>query len=154
MSKEPVEVIKKTTTDLINLLEIKPREWQIEKSEAGFKINMTVSQQESGILVGFHGKTLRSLEYILSIMIFRQTGDWQLLNMDINDYRQERKGYLERLAQNAVKKVKFSGEQAVLPYLSAKERRHIHAFLADNQEVKTESQGEDQDRRLVVMAAE
>jgi len=147
---EKTSVLKEIVEKLIELLDLSPEKWQIEKETEGFKVEIFLSQQESGILVGFHGRTLRSLEFLINLMFFKKIGGWEHIVVDINNYKQERREYLKRLAENGVKKTAASNEEAVLPYLSAKERRFIHMFLADNSDVETESRGQGRDRRLVI----
>jgi len=145
------KTIKKLITDLLNHLDIKPQELTITKDETdSYQAQINLDDQETGILIGYHGDTVASLQLILGIMLYKQTGSWNRLIVNINDYRQKRQESLEKMAQDTAQKVKFSGEPIALFNLNPFERRIIHNYLNEYPEVATESQGEDKNRHLVV----
>ena len=72
------------------------------------------------------------------------------ISVDINDYRKEREGLITKLARAAAKKAAVTGSAVALPAMNAYERRLVHTELAMNPNVKTESEGENRDRHVVV----
>ena len=145
------KTIKQLITDLLDHLDIKPQELTIAKDETdSYQAQINLDEQDTGILIGYHGDTIASLQLILGIMLYKQTGSWNRLIVNINDYRQKRQESLEKMAQDTAQKVKFSGEPIALFNLNPYERRIIHNYLNEYPEVATESQGEDKNRHLVV----
>ncbi len=112
--------------------------------------HVQLETKEPGVLIGYHGETLSSLQLLLGLMNYRQTNKWQRISVNVGDYQERRQESLERMALSAAQKVKFSGEEQALPPMTAAERRLIHLALADDSEVVTESEGEGRDRRVVI----
>ncbi len=146
--KGKVKLIEKITKELFGHLGIKAK-IKVEEGDEG-AINVNLESNDQGILIGYHGRTLASLQLILSMIAYRQLGEWTKILVDVGDYRQQRQERLQTMALNAAKRVKFSGEAYALPFLSPSERRIIHLSLVNDSEVITESEGEGRDRRVVV----
>lgn len=117
-------------------------------------ININIDTQETGILIGFHGETLNSLQNTISLIVFKTMGEWKKINLNIGDYLEKREEKLIEIANQAAEKVKQDGQSVTLPYFNAKERRLIHIYLKNIDGIKTESIGEDEERRLVVFPKE
>lgn len=120
----------------------------VEKDTETVRVNIETDQ--SGALIGYHGEGLVALQLILNIITHKKTGTWQKVVVNVGDYRQKREEYLKNLAQNASAKVLATGRPFVLSDLSSFERRIIHLFLADDEKVESVSEGEGQNRRLVI----
>lgn len=141
--------IKKITEELLEKLLIKATVEVAEDSQnQAFKIQ--IESEDSGYLIGYHGETIEALQLILSLMVYQKLGSWQRLVVNVGDYRQQREEQLKKLALNVAQKVKFSSEQQIIPNLSASERRVIHLALASHPDVYTESEGEGDQRTLIV----
>lgn len=141
--------IKKITEELLEKLLIKATVEVAEDSQnQAFKIQ--IESEDSGYLIGYHGETIEALQLILSLMVYQKLGSWQRLVVNVGDYRQQREEQLKKLALNVAQKVKFSSEQQIIPNLSASERRVIHLVLASHPDVYTESEGEGDQRTLIV----
>lgn len=121
----------------------------LEKDKEGSAL-LHLQTEDPGALIGYHGETLASFQLILSMMVYRQLGQWLRILVDVNDYREKRRESLEKMALSAAQKAKFSGESQPLPPLSASERRLVHLALAKDEEVETESEGEGFQRRVLV----
>ncbi len=116
-----------------------------------FAVQINISPNDSGILIGFHGETIQALQTILSQMIFKKKGEFQRININIGDYREKRELALETMALNAADRAKTTNTKVNLPYLSSNERRIIHLKLSQDPDVETDSQGEGRERRLVII---
>ncbi len=147
MDKEISKTISQTIKKILELLEIKA-EVKIEEKEEVFNVNLQT--ENPGILIGYHGETLFSLQLILGMIIYRKLGRWVRVVIDVGDYRAHRREVLERMALSAAQKVKFSQEEYIFPPMSSAERRIIHLALANNPDVTTESRDEGFERRVVV----
>jgi spoIIIJ-associated protein len=146
--KKRLKTIKEIAQEFLKNLDVEAKVEVSEGEEGAVQVNLDSPDQ--GVLIGYHGKTLASFQWILSMMAYRKLGEWTRILVDVGDYRQRRQERLEAMAQNAAKRVKFSGEAYALPYLSSAERRIIHMALADDSEVATESEGEGRERRVIV----
>jgi len=117
--------------------------------EGGVKLNLAIGE-EAGIVIGYHGEGLLSLQTLLALILYRRTGEWRRVRIDIDGYLERRHQQLQQLAQEAVTRVLETGKSETLPYLSGNERRIIHELLSSDERVVTESFGEEQERRLVI----
>lgn len=113
-------------------------------------IAVDLETPEGGILIGYHGEILGALQLILSLIFYRQSGQWQKVSLDVGGYWQRRQEQLEQMTQETASRVKESGKSEEMPFLSSRERRIIHEILAESQEATTESIGEGRERRLVI----
>jgi spoIIIJ-associated protein len=141
-------IIEQVANELLDHLEIEA-EVKISQGRQGL-IKLQFETEEPGILIGYHGETLNSIQRLLGMMVYRQTDEWVRVLVEVNDYRQKRKENLERLAVSMAQKVKFSGRPQILSPMSSFERRIIHLALAEDAQVETVSEGEGKQRRVVV----
>lgn len=145
-----VEEVEKIAQDLLEQLEFAKAEVKVKLTEEkGVELGLEVGE-EAGILIGYHGEGLMALQTILSLILYRRTGKWQPVRVDIDGYLKRRQEQLYQLAEEAAERVLTKGKSETLPYLSGNERRIVHKYLGDNQQVTTESLGEGRERRLVI----
>lgn len=147
IDKDSLKVIKGIVDELLKLLEVEVKPVIEEKDGL---INIQLQTDNPGILIGYHGDTLASLQIMLSMMVYRKLGTWVKILVDVGDYRERRKETLDKMALSAAQKVKFSGQDYAFPPMSSGDRRIIHLALSENPDVTTESQGEGFERRVVV----
>ncbi len=145
------QVIKEITQKLLELLGVKA---QINLQEQEGVVNVQLETEEPGVLIGYHGKALQSLQSLLALMSFKKLGEWTRVVVDVGDYREKREESLTRMAQSLAQRVKFSGLVQSLPPMSSAERRIIHLALANDSEVETVSEGEGQERHVVIKPKE
>lgn len=113
-------------------------------------LNIDFSGDDMGILIGKRGQTLDSLQYLTSLVVNKEAGDYVRLKLDTEDYRARRADTLENLARNVAYKVKQSGRAIALEPMNPYERRIIHSALQHNRFVETYSEGEEPYRHVVV----
>lgn len=135
---------------IIELLHFNDASIEYLETEEEISINITLPQEESGILIGYKGEKINALQRILSLMLNKDTIAFKPVNIDINQYRFARTQELHDMADKAAAKALESGREILLPPLSARERRLIHMFLAQRSDITTYSEGEGSGRRLVV----
>jgi spoIIIJ-associated protein len=112
--------------------------------------DVTLQTDQSGILIGYHGETLESLQLLLSLAVSKRVGRFIRVMIDVGDYRKQRTAYLEQLAQQMKEAVLREQQERVFTALKSWERRVIHLMLQDDPQVETESRGEGRDRVLVM----
>ncbi|HUV47127.1 MAG TPA: R3H domain-containing nucleic acid-binding protein [Candidatus Bathyarchaeia archaeon] len=149
-SPKDLKVIEKITAELLALMGFKDAKIKLGYEEESVKIDIDCA--DPGVLIGNHGEIISSLQLILSLMCYKKFGRWQRLIVNVDDWLDKRTEDLKNMALNTAQKVKFSGKEAVLPFLSSFERRIVHLTLADSPDVLTESVGEDNNRRLIIKA--
>lgn len=116
--------------------------------EDRFKVE--ILSENLGLLIGYHGEVLSSLQLFLSLAAYNKFGEWVSLIVDAGGYRKEREERLKGLAQRAIDKVRFLAQPIELPPMSPHERRIIHLTVSEQEDVLSESVGEDRERRVVV----
>jgi len=116
-------------------------------------ISIVAEEEAAGLdsLVGRDGEVLEALQELTRLAVLSATENRSRLVLDINGYRAERAGDLQKIAEDAVAAVKDSGEAVALAPMSAYERKIVHDAVADLGLV-SESEGEGADRHIVVSA--
>ena len=113
-------------------------------------LDVDLSGDEMGVLIGKRGQTLDSLQYLISLVVNKGTGEYIRVKVDTENYRQRRKETLENLAKNISYKVKRTRRPVSLEPMNPYERRIIHSALQNDKYVTTHSEGEEPFRRVVV----
>lgn len=145
---ENVEEVKQITEDLLFKLEI-VGVVSVDIDETG-AYRVHIETEETGLLIGFHGKTLESFQIILGILVSKKLEKWVKVYVNIGDYREKREEALMYMAQRAAERALASGRPVELTRLSPSERRVIHLTLSGDDRVATESIGEGDGRVLIV----
>jgi len=147
MEEKKLKLIDRALREILDNLGIEAK-IEIEEKQGVFFV--TLKTPMPGILIGSHGRTLFAFQRILSLIVYRQLGEWPKIILDIDNYRQKREETLKKMALSAAKKTKISGQEQQLPPMSSGERRIIHLVLSEDPEVETESRGEGKERRVVI----
>lgn len=122
----------------------------IKYDEIDHYMDIDLSGDEMGVLIGKRGQTLDSLQYLVSLVINKESENYVRVKVDTENYRQRRKETLENLAKNIAYKVKRTKRSVSLEPMNPYERRIIHSALQNDKYVTTHSEGEEPFRRVVV----
>lgn len=122
----------------------------IQYDELNNTMNIDLSGDEMGVLIGKRGQTLDSLQYLVSLVVNKDMEDYIHVKVDTENYRQRRKETLENLAKNIAFKVKRTKRAVSLEPMNPYERRIIHSALQNDRYVTTHSEGDEPFRRVVV----
>jgi spoIIIJ-associated protein len=117
-------------------------------------ITLDIKGEDLGILIGRRGQTLSCLQYIVRLIVGNQTKEWLPIIIDIEGYKQRRYNALQALALRMAEQVKAKGVPFTLEPMPAFDRRIIHLALAENPDVTTQSSGEGEERKVVVLPRE
>ncbi|MBJ28268.1 MAG: protein jag [Chloroflexi bacterium] len=113
-----------------------------------------IQGEDAGLLIGKRGETLRSLQMLVNMMLSQQT-DHQSSRMpvilDIEHYRKRKERNLQRLAEKMANRASETGNSVELEYMNASDRRIVHMALSSSKSVTTESKGEGQNRRVMII---
>lgn len=113
-------------------------------------MDIDLSGDEMGVLIGKRGQTLDSLQYLVSLVVNKDSENYIRVKVDTENYRQRRKETLENLAKNISYKVKRTKRPVSLEPMNPYERRIIHSALQNDRYVSTHSEGDEPFRRVVV----
>ncbi|HVZ80051.1 MAG TPA: RNA-binding cell elongation regulator Jag/EloR [bacterium] len=128
-----------------------PDKVRMRKDEDGNTV-LNIEGPSSGTLIGRHGHTLESLQYLVSKTTQRITGDEKsIVVVDVENYLERQKDKLRELAQNLAQKAKETGVEVPMRPMSSKDRRIVHLTLKDHEHVTTESRGEGLRRKVVIV---
>lgn len=114
-------------------------------------IALEVKGEDLGILIGRRGETLASLQYIVRLIVARYQKANVPIAIDVEGYKQRRYKVLRDLALRLAQKVKSSGQSITLEPMLPDERRVVHLALSVHPDVTTQSYGEGEARKVVVM---
>ncbi len=107
-------------------------------------------EEAMGLLIGRRGETLRSLQFLLNLLVSRRVQKWPQVVVDVGNYRQRRQESLEGLARRMAERVRQTGRPIMLEPMAAYERRIVHLALREDPGVYTESTGEGENRKIVI----
>ncbi|MDO8589310.1 MAG: RNA-binding cell elongation regulator Jag/EloR [Armatimonadota bacterium] len=119
-------------------------------SESGGEIIVEISGPDVAILIGKHGQTLDALQYLLGVALHRVSDRRTRVTLDAEGYRDRHAQMLTVKAQEYARRVKQTGEEAVLDPQSPRDRRIMHVALADDTDIYTYSEGDGSDRHVVI----
>lgn len=126
----------------------------IEKMIKPDKIILHLHGKNLGILIGKHGQTLDALQYLTNLTTNQGKETRHFIMLDVENYRHRREETLKQLALCLSGRVKKKGDRVVLEPMNGYERKIIHVALQDADHVRTESEGQDPYRHVVIYYAE
>jgi spoIIIJ-associated protein len=142
-------ITKKFLNDVFEAMNIKVN-IEAAYNDSLKSLDVELSGDEMGVLIGKRGQTLDSLQYLISLVVNKGTGEYIRVKVDTENYRERRKETLENLAKNISYKVKRTRRSVSLEPMNPYERRIIHAALQNDRYVTTHSEGDEPFRRVVV----
>ncbi len=150
------EYVRETLNNLLSLLEIDgTAEFQAPLTDDGEEstetICLNIEGDDLGILIGRRGQTLSCLQYIVRLIVGQQKKTWKPIILDVEGYKQRRYEALQIFARQMAEQVKTKKMSFTLEPMPAYERRIIHLALVDHPDVLTESIGQGESRRVVIL---
>jgi spoIIIJ-associated protein len=150
---QPVgDMARQVLVDLLERMEI-PAQVSLDAAELDEglpSIELSVSGELMGILIGRHGDTLSALQFLLGLLVSRQAERRVRITVDIEGYRERRARLLRDMALRAAERVTRYRQPIFLDPMIPSERRIVHMALQDHPAVATHSIGEGDSRRVVV----
>jgi len=148
------DIIKKELDTLLSLMGIEAKyDLNVEESNGIKYIKISFNGENLGYLIGNHGKHLESLQYVFSLILrkkFEEGMEYRVL-MDVGGYKEERNKKIERIALQKADDARILGEPIELDPMSPSDRRVVHMALQVFDDIKTESVGEGNDRRVKII---
>ncbi len=145
--KDNKEKIEKVVKKLLSGLNLDAKFEVLEKEE---EIEINFETEDTGMVIGYHGDTLESLQLILSLCIAKELKEFKRVSLEIGGYKKQREEWLNNLALESKDRAINEGREIFLRNLKSWERRIIHLALKDDESVLSESVGEGRERMLVI----
>jgi spoIIIJ-associated protein len=132
------------------LLDVLDMDGEAEADITDDTIEVRVSGPDMALLIGRHGATLEALQELTRAAVQHQTASGARLVLDIEGYRERQREMLERRAHSAAARARKTNQAVALDPMSSFERKVIHTALADFEGVRTASEGEEPERKVVI----
>ena len=146
------------TTDIIKKIVSDPESVSVKEfateEENTIQIEVLISSDDMGKVIGKNGKTIDALQTLASQMVSTKYNTFYKFTVDVNDYKNQRKSRLEKLAKYTAKDVAKSKQPVSLEPMNSYERRIIHNVLTNSKDVITQSEGEEPNRYVVIKPKE
>lgn len=123
---------------------------EVNYDQENSTVEVNIDGDEMGVLIGKRGQTLDSLQYLVSLVVNKNSENYIKVKLDTENYRARRKETLENLAKNIAYKVKRTRKPVSLEPMNPYERRIIHSALQNDKYVETYSEGEEPYRKVVI----
>lgn len=148
MATKEIDEIKKTAQEFFKKMGFEIEVKNLEM--ANMTISIKIKAEEPQILIGQNGQTLLEIQHLLKAILSRKISEKFFLDIDINNYKKKKIEYLKEMAKSLADEVSLAKKEKILAPMPAYERRIIHLELAERKDVKTESIGEEPDRRVKI----
>lgn len=145
-----VELATKTVQDIVSFFEINV---EVKSQVEDNVINISIGSSElNSLLIGRNAETLRSLQSLVASVLRSHDASLQRINIDVADYKKQRAEKLAEKARGWIEEVRRTGDSYVAD-LNAADRRVVHHVAAEYNDIRTFSEGEGRDRRLIIAQA-
>jgi spoIIIJ-associated protein len=148
------DVVSVVTEILDTLLRLVGVQGEVEVLSDQSPLAFNIKGDDLGILIGRRGQTLAALQYITKLIVVGRLNTWLPLTIDVGGYKKHRRDSLQELALYLAEQVKSSHRAITMEPMPADERRIIHLVLANNPDVTTQSIGEGDNRKVVILPRE
>ncbi len=142
--------IEKITKDLFELLGVEV-EIVVSGSDEDYKIDIKPKDQ-AGLIIGHKGETLSAIETFLAMALKKEKGEWVRVSLNVGDWKEKQEDYLKTIADQAAQRARETMQPQPLYNLTPSQRRTIHLYLGESNDIETESVGEGPERYLVIKA--
>jgi spoIIIJ-associated protein len=119
-------------------------------SDSSEPVTLNIEGDDLGVLIGRRGQALSSLQYLVRLIVAERLKKWVSVNVDVDWYKKRHYESLKKLALRLAEQVTRRRRAITMEPMPPDERRIIHITLANNPDVKTESTGEGEGRRVVI----
>lgn len=146
-NEESLEFAKKYVADLLSFFEVNV---DVDVTLADDVIELSVPSTDiNSILIGKNAETLRSLQFLLSTTLRSKDAEIVRVNIDVADYKKQRADKVAKQAKEWIEEVLRTGDSYVAR-LNAADRRIVHHVAGDYENIRTFSEGEGRDRRIII----
>ena len=141
-------LVAESIREIIEKLQV-PATIEVSRQDSIFFVD--IDSEDSSLLIGKHGVNLESLQFILAVRIKTLTGDDDFeIYVDVGNWRRRKEEKLKQMALDAAQRVETDNEPQAIYNLTNSERRVVHVALAEHPAVETISEGEGENRHIIV----
>ncbi len=127
---------------------------KLDSYREGETIFINITGQDCGTAIGRHGETLDAISYLTSLVANKFSEEHIRVSLDIGGYKKRRESMLISMAEKAASRAKRSGRPVALEAMNPAERRIVHSALQSFSGVTTHSEGEEPDRKVIVVPSQ
>ena len=142
------ETIKETISQFFEKMTIDAKIDGLTTNEDTISVSFVIDDPQT--LIGENGQVLNDLQQILRLVLRRHIENPFFLDVDINGYKKEKADKVREIVRGAIDEVIITGKENILPPMSANERRIVHMEISSRVDVRSESIGEEPERRVVI----
>ena len=147
LKTDVLEYSKKFVTDLVNAMGL---DVKLETKRGENNILIKLYSDNNPILIGKNGRTLMSIQNILHQSIYAKTGIHVNILLDASNYKEKKQKNIEYMAKKLAKEVAQTGIEIKMDSMNSYERHLVHDVLSNYKGIKTESEGEEPNRCVVI----
>ena len=141
-------LVAESIREIIEKLQV-PATIEVSRQYSIFFVD--IDSEDSSLLIGKHGVNLESLQFILAVRLKTLTGDDDFeIYVDVGNWRRRKEEKLKQMALDAAQRVETDNEPQAIYNLTNSERRVVHVALAEHPAVETISEGEGENRHIIV----
>ena len=146
---DKIQTIKTETEELLGKMIAK---FEVEVEDDGGVFHVIIkTDEEVSTVIGRHGETIRAIQKILEVILYKRFNERVEILVNVNDFREKQKERLETMAREYADQTKSTGTAGYIRSLSSFERKLVHEFITANYpELTTSSVGEGRERQLVI----
>ncbi len=144
------EEIINTLLELMHLEATASARYDTPDREGRKSVYVEITGKDLSVLIGRRGKTVDAFQRIAALILSKEMTRWVRLSIDVEGHRSRREQQLRRMANKVAQQVAKTGKSQSLEPMPANERRIVHISLQNNPDVKTNSIGEDPQRKVVI----
>ena len=148
MKEEAIEIARQLMMELLEGMGMKA---EVGASLRGEDLYLNIMGDREGILIGKHGRTLESLQFLFNRMVNKQLKEGVKVYVDVNDYKVKRTDSLTKMAARLGEKVKRAEKPLTIGPFNSHDRRIIHLAIKENPALETESLGEGEMKRIRII---
>ncbi len=149
-SVDGAEAARMVLSETLRLMGITATVDVSRSSDPNEPVTLNIEGDDLGVLIGRRGQALSSLQYLVRLIVAEKLKKWVSINVDVDWYKKRHYESLKKLALRLAEQVVRRRRAVTMEPMPPDERRIIHITLADNPDVKTESSGEGEGRRVVI----
>lgn len=142
------ELIDSTLKEIFKHIGIEPKVSVSVPEENVYAID--VQGNNLNFLIGYKGESLNALQSILGLMVLKKIGKSVIISLDINNYKDKKLERLLEITKSFIDKVRFFEKEVPMPPMNPWERRQVHMFVSEYNDVASESTGEGPYRKVVL----
>ena len=146
---DKLKVIKSEALDLLTKIIDKP-DLEVTDENGSFMV-IIKAEEDAPVVIGRHGETIKSIQKLLEVILYKKLGESVEILVNVNDYREKQKERIQEISDKYAAQTKETGEQSYIRGFSSYERKIAHEYITETYpELTTFSEGEGRERKLVV----